>query len=242
MSSKRSRIRKTLIFLNSIFLIIIIIFTPLAYHIFNLNYYEDLYEDNGVYYSLNKDDVLKVTVKIYEFFKYREELRPVDYDTQVRFNDEIKSEATNFSDDEIRHLEDVRSLLLKIFVLYCAGILLFIITTFFIIKIKTGIFLKDLGTVFMISSGIVLFFILLLYLLGNNFPVLFDNFHRLFFPQGNFSFPSGSLIITIFPFGFFYDFFLRIILSSAVLSAVILAVGIILINVYRFKKHSTDGR
>jgi hypothetical protein len=169
-------------------------------------------------------------------------LRPVDYDTQVRFNDEIKSEATNFSDDEIRHLEDVRSLLLKIFVLYCAGILLFIITTFFIIKIKTGIFLKDLGTVFMISSGIVLFFILLLYLLGNNFPVLFDNFHRLFFPQGNFSFPSGSLIITIFPFGFFYDFFLRIILSSAVLSAVILAVGIILINVYRFKKHSTDGR
>jgi len=94
----------------------------------------------------------------------------------------------------------------------------------------------------MISSGIVLFFILLLYLLGNNFPVLFDNFHRMFFPQGNYSFPIGSLIINIFPFGFFYDFFLRIILSSAVLSAVILAVGIILINVYRFKKHSTDGR
>ncbi len=240
MSSKRSRIRKTLIFLNSVFLIVIIIFTPLVYYIFNLNYYDHLYQKNGVYLILNKDDVLKVTLKIFKFFKYRQEMKPMGYDTFVRLSDESESEAVNFSNNEIMHLKDVRSLLLNIFILYCAAILLFIAVTFFIIKINSSASLKDLGMVFIISSGIVLFFILILYLLGNNFPFLFDGFHKMFFPQGNYSFPSGSLIITIFPFGFFYDFFLRIILSSAVLSVIIMAVGIILMTFYRFKIRSTD--
>lgn len=240
MSSKRSRIRKTLIFLNSVFLIIIIIFTPLAYYIFNLNYYEHLYQRNGVYLVLNKDDVLKVTLKIFNFFKYRQEMKPMGYDTRVRLSDEPEGEAINFRDNEIRHFKDVRSLLLKIFILYCAAILLFIAATFFIIKIKSTTSLKDMGIVFIISSGFVLFFILILYLLGNNFPFLFEGFHKVFFQQGNYTFPSGSLIITIFPFGFFYDFFLRIILSSAVLSAIIMAVGIIFITFYRFKIRSTD--
>jgi hypothetical protein len=240
MSSKRSRIRKTLIFLNSVFLIVIIIFTPLAYYIFNLNYYEYLYQKNEVYLVLNKDDVLKLTLKIFNFFKYRQEIKPMGYDTRVRLSDESEGKAVNFRDNEIRHLKDVRSLLLKIFILYCAAILLFIAVTFFIIKIKSAASLKDLGMVFIISSGIVLFFILILYLIGNNFPFLFDGFHKVFFPQGNYSFPSGSLIITIFPFGFFYDFFLRIILSSTVLSAIIMAVGIILITFHRFKIRSID--
>lgn len=242
MGSKRSIIRKILIFLNSIFLIIIIIFTPLAFYIFNLNYYEHLYEENEVYLILNRDDVLKVTLKIFDFFKYRQELMPGDYDTKVRFSDRSESEAVNFRDNEIMHLEDVRALLLKIFILYCAAILLFIAATFFIIRVKSGFILKDLGLVLMVSSGVVLFSILLLYLLGNNFPFLFDSFHQLFFPQGNYSFPSGSLIITIFPFGFFYDFFLRIILSSAVLSAIIMTAGIILMTVFRFKTRKTIRR
>jgi hypothetical protein len=242
MNSKRSRIRKTLIILNSIFLIVIIIFTPLSYHIFNLNYYEHLYEKNGVYLVLNKDDVLKVTIRIFDFFKYREELKPMDYNTSVRLIDESESKAVNFEDNEVRHLKDVRELLLKIFILYCAAVLLFIVTTFFIIKLNSGTYLKDISMVFVISSGTVFFFILLLYLMGNNFPFLFDGFHRLFFPQGNYLFSSGSLIITIFPFGFFYDFFLRIILSSAVLSAIIIAAGIILMTVYRFKIYSTSRR
>jgi hypothetical protein len=242
MGSKRSRIGKTLIILNSIFLIIVIIFTPLAYYIFNLNYYENLYEENEVYLILNRDDVLRVTLKIFNFFKYRQELLPGDCDTRVRFNNGSDTYTVNFRDNEIMHLEDVRSLLLKIFILYCTAIFFFLITTFFIIRAKSIIILKDLGLVFMISSGVVLFFILLLYLIGNNFPFLFDRFHRIFFPQGNYSFPSGSLIITIFPFGFFYDFFLRIILSSAVLSAIIMAVGTILITIFRLRIRTTIGR
>ncbi|HEY4695359.1 MAG TPA: hypothetical protein VIH13_00525, partial [Candidatus Hydromicrobium sp.] len=97
-------------------------------------------------------------------------------------------------------------------------------------------FIKNLGTTFIISSALILLFITILYLLGKNFPVLFDNFHLLFFPQGNFTFPEGSLIITLFPFGFFYDFFIRIILSSAIISVVLLVIGIIFKNIFKLVK------
>ncbi len=236
MSPKDSWIIKTLIFINSVFLIIIIFFTPLAYYIFNLDYYENLYENNDVFSILNKNDVLNVTEKIFDFFKYKSELDLSDYNTRVRFSNENISVVPIFTPDEINHFKDVRSLLLKIFILYCTSIVLFIILSFFIIKRETGNFFKNFSILFMISSVVVLFFILLLYFLGNNFPVLFENFHEIFFPQGNYTFPSGSLIITIFPFGFFYDFFKNIILGSAVLSVVILAAGIIFIITDRLRK------
>ena len=122
MSSKSSAIIKILLFINSIFLIIIILFTPLAYYIFNLDFYENLYENNGVFSILNKNDVLSFTVKIFDFFKYKSELSPSDYNKGVRFSDKNKSVVAIFTPDEISHLKDVRSLLLKIFILYCSSI------------------------------------------------------------------------------------------------------------------------
>ena len=180
MGSKNSKIRKTLIFISSFLLIIIIFFTPLAYYIFNLDYYKNLYEINGVFSVLNKDDVLNVTVKIHDFFKYRSGLDPSDYDIRVRYSDENKSVTALFTPDEISHLADVRSLLTKIFILYFFSIILFIVTAFFIIKSDTDDFYKNLGIIFTISSSSILFVIAVLYLLGNNFPVLFENFHILF--------------------------------------------------------------
>ncbi len=247
MSSKGNRIIKTLIFINAVFLLIIIFFTPLAYYIFNLDYYEYLYEKNGVFSTLKKDDVMDLTVRIFGFFKYRQELDPSDPEIQVRFNDESRSSTAVFNHDEIDHLKDVRSLLLKIFISYFLCIVFFITLTFFIIKIETAgppknfseVFTNSLinfSKIFIISSGTLLFFILILYFLGNNFPVLFDNFHKVFFPQGNYMFISGSLIITIFPFGFFYDFFTRIILVSAVISGLILVIGLVFYIIGRHLK------
>ena len=63
----------------------------------------------------------------------------------------------------------------------------------------------------------------LLYFLGNNFWALFEKFHYIFFPQGNWAFPEGSLIITIFPFGFFYDFFFKLITVSLIIAGILLA-------------------
>ena len=236
MSFKTGKTKKILILINSILLIIIILFTPLVYYVFNLNYYVTLYEENGVFSVLNEKDVLNVTEKIFKYFKYEEELDYRDPSIQVRYSDESISAVAFFLPDEINHLDDVRVLLAKIFILYYSSIVLFIIGLVLLIEKNIKNFIKNLGTTFIISSALILLFITILYLLGKNFPVLFDNFHLLFFPQGNFTFPEGSLIITLFPFGFFYDFFIRIILSSAIISVVLLVIGIIFTNIFKIVK------
>ncbi|GAI75998.1 unnamed protein product, partial [marine sediment metagenome] len=85
MNSKTGKIKKTFSFINSILLIIIILFTPLAYYIFNPGYYETLYEDNGVFSILNKRDVLDITEEIFKFFTGRTTTLQT---IQVRYSDE----------------------------------------------------------------------------------------------------------------------------------------------------------
>jgi len=236
MNFKTGRLKKTLILINSVLLIIIILFSPLAYYIFNLNYYENLYEDNKVFSVLNKNDVLNVTKRIFEFFEYRLELNYLDPVIQVRYADESKSAVAEFRPDEISHLGDVRVLLTRIFILYYASIVFFIIMTLLLIEKNIKSFIRNMGIIFIIPSALMLIFITILYFLGENFPVLFDNFHLLFFPQGNYAFPEGSLIITLFPFGFFYDFFIKLVLSSAVISAVLFVIGMIFTNIFKICK------
>lgn len=238
MNSKTGKIKKTFSFINSILLIIIILFTPLAYYIFNRGYYETLYEDNGVFSILNRNDVMDATEEIFKFFSGRTTTLQT---IQVRYSDESGSindnnMAASFRPDEISHLSDVRILLIRIFILYCGSVILFVIMTFLLIEKNIKNFIRNLGIIFTISSSFMLLFIIILYFLGENFPVLFDNFHLLFFPQGNYTFPEGSLIITLFPPGFFYDFFIRLILSSTIISAVLLVTGIIFISIFKFVK------
>jgi len=240
MNSKTGKIKKTFSFINSILLIIIILFTPLAYYIFNPGYYETLYEDNEVFSILNRNDVMDATEKIFKFFKYKLEPDTLYYTIKVRYSDESgisnNNMAASFRPDEISHLYDVRKLLVKIFVLYCGSIILFVVITFLLIEKNIKNFIRNLGIIFTISSSFILLFIIILYFLGENFPSLFENFHRLFFPQGNYAFPEGSLIITLFPSGFFYNFFIRLILSSAIISAMLLVIGIIFTNIFKFVK------
>lgn len=236
MNFKNSKIRITVVLINSIFLIIIILFTPLACYVFDLNNYADLYEENNVFTVLNKEGVMNITERIFKYFKYQEELDHLDLSLQVRYADESISAVAYFTPDEISHLNDVRRLLVRIFILYLSSIVLVIVGFILLINKNIKIFIKDVGKTFIISSASILLFIIILYLLGKNFPVLFDNFHLLFFPQGNFTFLESSLIITLFPFGFFYDFFIRIISSSVIISAAVMVVGIIFSNIFKIFK------
>jgi hypothetical protein len=87
--------------------------------------------------------------------------------------------------------------------------------------------LKKTGLIFLWSSSFILFIFLVLLILSTNFYSLFDNFHVVFYPQGNYMFPEGSLLITMFPFGFFFQFFIRLAISSSALAAFMFVLGII---------------
>src|SRR3989338_5239926 len=57
------------------------------------------------------------------------------------------------------------------------------------------------------------------------FDLAFTLFHNLFFPQGNWTFPSDSLLIRTFPLGFFMGMSYKIFLLSLGLGMGILVIG-----------------
>jgi integral membrane protein (TIGR01906 family) len=235
-NSKFTKIRKIIILADVILLLIIILFTPLAYYIFNLNYYKSLYEKNGVFNILNREDAINVTEKIFNFFKYRSDLDYKDPELEVRYNETGKNEFFSFTENELSHLYDVRALLKKIFILYYVCLALFFVFTIMLLRKNTVNFIYDIGIVFTASSILIVIFAFILYLSVKNFPVLFNNFHEIFFPQGNYTFYEGSLLITIFPAGFFYDFFVRLVTGSGIISLILMIAGIVIIFICGFIK------
>lgn len=103
------------------------------------------------------------------------------------------------------------------------SIALFVLLTILLVEKKPKKILKNISLTVLISTSVLICLFILLYFLGNNFWALFEKFHYVFFPQGNWAFPEGSLIITIFPFGFFSDFFFKLITVSLITAGILLA-------------------
>ncbi len=170
-----------------------------------------------------------MTKEIFSFFKYQDEL-----DGQIRYADVSRSSVAFFTENEISHMVDVRNLIFKILLLFYGSLLVLIVLLILllILERKHARRLRGTGLVFVISSSAVLFIFIILYILSMNFSHLFDNFHLIFFPQGNFMFDSNSLLITLFPFNFFYQYFTRLVISSIVLSFIFLFIGIFILNIH----------
>ena len=209
-------IKKTVVAINSILLIIIIVLSPLACYLYNFNFYNSLFVKNGVYEVLDKNDVKKLTENVYDYFKYKRDFETFELKGNIKF----------FNETEISHLNDVRILLKKIMTVFYISIALFVLFTILLVEKKRKRFLKNISLSAMISSAVLICLFILLYFFGNNFWALFEKFHYIFFPQGNWAFPEGSLIITIFPFGFFSDFFYKLITVSVVIAVILLALAI----------------
>jgi len=241
LNTGNKKIRFFFISLNVVLLTIIILLTPLSCYVFNIDYYGTLFEKNGVFDILDKSDVLDTLINITDFFKYRFDLKTLYQDTIVRPAFDSENGGFSFTANEVSHLYDVRVLLTRIFITYYAAILLFLIITMLLIKRNSKSILYITGLMFIASSILSVVLILILYLAGKNFPLLFDNFHGVFFPQGNYSFVSGSLLITLFPAGFFYDFFVRIITCSVIAAFILLASGLFFIFMLKLSgKHRRE--
>ncbi|MBS3163966.1 DUF1461 domain-containing protein [Candidatus Woesearchaeota archaeon] len=67
---------------------------------------------------------------------------------------------------------------------------------------------------------------------GLTFSTFFTLFHLVFFPQGNWQFSPESVLIRLFPQGFFFDVFLALLARMALLGALMLSPQLL----QRFKK------
>ncbi|MFP4567697.1 MAG: DUF1461 domain-containing protein [Candidatus Woesearchaeota archaeon] len=81
------------------------------------------------------------------------------------------------------------------------------------------VFFKKLKIASIIALGLFLF---LLFVILIDFGSVFNVFHVVFFPQGNWIFPMDSLLITLFPASFFMSFAKNIFIISFAVSSLIL--------------------
>ncbi len=84
---------------------------------------------------------------------------------------------------------------------------------------------KIIRRIFLYATAATFSICLIIFLLSLNFPSFFDAFHRVLFPAGNYTFPGDSLLITLFPEGFFMDFARKMLVETVIISVMLLILG-----------------
>ncbi len=143
------------------------------------------------------------------------------------------SVLTNFTQNEMSHLQDVRTLYQEGVALYwlllallVLGVgLLFVLSD---LQRKRHLFRTYAQNALLIAGFVTLGILVVTGIAMFNFPWLFQVFHQVFFPQGNFAFAQGSLLISLFPVSFFKDFAILSGATSAALALACIAISIVL--------------
>jgi integral membrane protein (TIGR01906 family) len=171
------------------------------------SFYTGLLEKHGSY------DRVEGAGKIHSLF--------LEYisDDSVLFGKDV-----GYTDREISHLRDVKVLMQGFnwawwiaLVLLFASLLVLIIMSSSLFSMLQRFFL--LSGVSILGSGLVLIVGSLLFI------PLFHVFHVLFFSSGTWVFSSQDLLIRMYPWQFFRDYFVRIIIDSVLVGLVCVFLG-----------------
>lgn len=142
------------------------------------------------------------------------------------FDDKLDKELnTMFNEREAQHMRDVR-LWFNILNLLFVGSFIILFSFYKEKKEYLKCFFKS-------SIAIIVFiFILILIFKLSSFELLWRVFHYIFFPQGNWEFPSDSKIITLFPESFFLEFITEFIMHLTIISCVVIVFYILMRFLY----------
>jgi uncharacterized membrane protein len=139
-----------------------------------------------------------------------EQAQPMDTQITTYLQTGDKAVLSEFTANEQSHLKDVRRLL------HIAGILFFIGIVILMTHWFTLTYPERLG-ILLTPLLITLQSIPLLF--ATSFSLLFERFHQVFFPQGNYAFPVDSLLIQTYPESFFLSMGIVLLVSFIKLQA-----------------------
>jgi uncharacterized membrane protein len=126
-----------------------------------------------------------------------------------------------FTVNELSHLQDVENIFSMVYLIGIISLIGFfsIFLLFWYLKFK-----KKIALWFLRWSVVSLILILLIIIaVFVDFELLFNNFHYIFFPQGNRSFDWSSALIQLFPIEFFEIISIKIFLTSIGFSLLVFA-------------------
>ena len=143
--------------------------------------------------------------------KYSDNTNHLDIDRNVtRYITGLDSKLNvDFNEDERLHMLDVKRLVLIEEFLFIS-----LLIGFFVLIYKRKILLNHFKKV-----SLIVFLIALFSLIASLFfDSFFELFHIILFPQGNWQFNAGSLMIQVYQQSFFQGFFVRTILAAVFIS------------------------
>lgn len=196
----------------SIILLVLIIFSASFFMtFFNRSFYNKEFKKYGQYDELGTAGVQKTVDYL------------IKYLTSEKTNINQIPEFNGFAEEEKSHLEDVREIINTV---KWIGIISFALLIAALIRLYV---LKDfnlsLKRIFVYGSITAFALLVILFVISLNFPSFFESFHKLLFPQGNYTFPANYLLIKLFPEGFFMDFAREIFFHTLIMSLIFFFLG-----------------
>jgi len=217
------------------------------YVLYSQDFYEQEFENNGVYakydktlvntqhdtimnYLVGKDKELKIKINDEEINNEKED------EVEGKENNKYGIEINTFSEQDILHLKDVKALMKKVdyyaYMVVIVMLLLFGYLHKFRKKIIDKIFTKAL-----FYAGVVnLIFLGLIWLASRNFEWFFTKFHELSFNNDLWMMnPNVDMLVNIYPEVFWINAFTKIITIILMISIIYVVVGSL--GMYFVKKH-----
>lgn len=232
--SNLSRAEKVLSFFISCAVIFIILgLTIMSVYLIlpNKKFYSWQFKKNNTYENLelSKEQLHMVRDKMIDYLLYKTD----DLQLQVTYDGDEFSYPF-FTKRELSHMADARAIfrrfLISAFIMVTVAVVTNV-TVYFLIKKKfkeysyKKVFSRGAfsgGKVFIISGAILLISIAL------GFDAVFDVFHKIFFPQGNWKFHPFSNLTTMLPRELFVDSAIILLTIAFSLAAAFMTLGYII--------------
>lgn len=195
---------KKVFWIISVLFVFVNIFGVLLYFSFNLDFYKQQFTS----IELTESRILNVK-NVYDFIQNKSELN------------------SSFNTEESSHLEDVKNIFSVVIVSFWILLLLLVITLIYCLFLsKHNSIVID--WIFLWSTISLILMLLLFLAIVVNFGSSFDVFHKLLFPQGNWTFSADSQLIILFPESFFVSISKSIFLSISIISVFFMSISMLL--------------
>ena len=196
----------------SIILLVLIIFSANFFMVFfNRGFYNKEFKKYGQYDELGTMGVQKTVDYL------------INYLTSESTEIGTVQELNAFAPEEKTHLEDVRQIIHWVKIIGIASLILLIGAIIRLSRLKD--FKLNLKRIFIIGSTSTFAVLVILFVISLNFPSFFEGFHKLLFPQGNYTFPSNYLLIKLFPEAFFNDYAREMFFHTLIMSLIFFFLG-----------------
>lgn len=242
-SGNKLAIKKSLLTLSGVIALFLMLLIIGVYFVFfNQIFYYLSFKKYGVQSDLavSSSDLKILTNGIIAYFM----LFRVPLQSRVTING---IEQDFYTADELSHMSDVRNFFVVfLFVIVISALIFALALASFLKSRKKKQFQKTLGIQLIVVPAVFLILLAAIaILIFSDWENVFELFHHIFFPQGNWQFSSDSLMLKMLPSGIFFDGAIFIIVNWAISIIAFITFGIILLVKARkgkSKKQSTESK